>query len=90
MKAPIFVRSFSGRERETLEAGLRSKDTFTLRRSQMLLASSRGDEVPQIATNLGDAASKRCVTPSTTSTPEAWMLWWPNLRVPGELSPRFR
>jgi transposase len=53
MKAPIFVRSFSDRERETLEAGLRSKDTFTLRRSQMLLASSRGDEVPQIATNLG-------------------------------------
>jgi transposase len=36
-----------------LEAGLRSKDTFTLRRSQMLLASSRGDEAPQIATNLG-------------------------------------
>jgi transposase len=53
MKAPIFVRSFSDRERETLEAGLRSKDTFTLSRSQMLLTSSRGDEVPQIATNLG-------------------------------------
>src|SRR5215217_4005373 len=53
MKAPIFVRSSSDRERETLQAGLRSKDTFTLRRSQMLLASSRGDEVPQIAENLG-------------------------------------
>jgi transposase len=53
MKAPIFVRSFSGEERQRLEAGLRSKDTFTLRRSQMLLASSRGDEVPQIARNLG-------------------------------------
>jgi len=53
MKAPIFVRSFSDRERQTLEAGLRSKDTFTPRRSQMLLASSSGDEVPQIATNLG-------------------------------------
>jgi transposase len=53
MKAPIFVRSFSERERERLEAGLRSKDTFTLRRSQMLLASSRGDEAPQTATNLG-------------------------------------
>jgi len=36
-----------------LEAGLRSKDTFTLRRSQMLLASSRGDEAPRIASNLG-------------------------------------
>jgi transposase len=53
MKAPIFVRSFSGEERQRLEAGLRSKDTFTLRRSQMLLASSRGDEVPPIARNLG-------------------------------------
>jgi transposase len=53
MKAPIFVRSFSEKERERLQAGLRSKDTFTLRRSQMLLASSRGDEVPQIARNLG-------------------------------------
>jgi len=48
MKAPIFIRSFSDRELETLEAGLRSKDTFTLRCSQMLLASSRGDEVPQL------------------------------------------
>ncbi len=53
MKSPIFVRKLSKNERERLEAGLRSKDTFTLRRSQMLLASSRGDEVPQIATNLG-------------------------------------
>ena len=53
MKGPIFVRSFSDRERETLKAGLRSKDTFTLRRSQMLLASSRGDDVSQISTNLG-------------------------------------
>ena len=53
MKGPISVRSFSDRERETLKAGLRSKDTFTLRRSQMLLASSRGDDVSQISTNLG-------------------------------------
>ncbi len=53
MKTPIFVRSFSEEEREVLKAGLRSKDAFTLRRSQMLLASSRGNEVPQIAENLG-------------------------------------
>ena len=53
MKSPIFVRSLSEKERETLQAGLRSKDAFTLRRSQMLLASSRGEEVPRIATNLG-------------------------------------
>jgi transposase len=53
MKTPIFVRPFSEEERKQLEAGLRSKDTFTLRRSQMLLASSRGDEAAQIALNLG-------------------------------------
>jgi transposase len=53
MKPPIFVRKLSTHERERLEASLRSKDAFTLRRSQMLLASSRGDEVPQIAENLG-------------------------------------
>ena len=53
MKAPIYVRSFSKKERESLEASLRSRDTFTLRRAQMLLASSRGEQVPQIAENLG-------------------------------------
>src|SRR5215216_7494464 len=53
MKTPIFVRSLSEKERETLQAGLRSKDAFILRRSQMLLASSKGNEVPQIAENLG-------------------------------------
>src|SRR5215208_5052917 len=53
MKPPIFVRKLSTDESKGLEAGLRSKDTFTLRRSQMLLASSRGKEVPQIAENLG-------------------------------------
>src|SRR5215217_6580802 len=53
MKPPIFVRKLSTDESKRLEAGLRSKDTFILRRSQMLLASSRGNEVPQIAENLG-------------------------------------
>src|SRR5438045_9798511 len=53
MKAPIFVRSFSEQERESIEAGLRSKDAFALGRSQMRLASSRREEVPQIAKNLG-------------------------------------
>jgi transposase len=53
MKPPIFVRTLSKDERNRLEAGLRSKDTFVLRRCQMLLASSRGEEVPQIAENLG-------------------------------------
>lgn len=56
MKSPIFVRPLSEREREVLEAGLRSKDTFTLRRSQMLLANSRGEKAPKIAENLGCGA----------------------------------
>jgi transposase len=56
MKPPIFVRTLSENERQRLEAGLRSKDAFTLRRSQMLLASSRGDEVSRIAENLGCGA----------------------------------
>jgi transposase len=56
MKPPIFVRTLSKDERERLEARLRSKDTFVLRRSQMLLASSRGEHAPQIAKNLGCGA----------------------------------
>jgi transposase len=53
MKTPIFVRSFSEKEREALQAGLRSKGAFTLRRCQMLLASSRGEYAPRIAESLG-------------------------------------
>ena len=53
MKPPIFIRTLSNDEHKRLEAGLRSKDAFVLRRSQMLLASSRGEQAPQIARNLG-------------------------------------
>jgi transposase len=53
MKPPIYVRSFSEEEREALQASLRSKDAFTLRRSQILLASSRGQYAPKIAESLG-------------------------------------
>jgi len=53
MKPPIFVRSFSHEERKALTAGLRSKDAFVLRRSQILLASSRGESPPKIAASLG-------------------------------------
>ena len=52
MKAPIFVRPLTGTERQALEAGLRSRDAFVLRRSQIILASSRGERAPQIAHNL--------------------------------------
>ena len=49
MKRPIFVRPLSDAERESLEAGLRSPDAFTLRRCQILLASGRGKNAYQIA-----------------------------------------
>src|SRR3712207_2594180 len=53
MKRPIFVRPLSDAERQTLEAGLRSSDAFVLRRCQILLASSRGENAYQIARSLG-------------------------------------
>jgi transposase len=49
MKQPIFVRPLTEEERKQLETGLRSSDAFVLRRSQILLASSRGERVPSIA-----------------------------------------
>src|SRR5918912_3833082 len=53
MKRPIFVRPLSDAERETLKAGLRSPDAFTLRRCQILLANADGHNAYQIARNLG-------------------------------------
>jgi transposase len=53
MKRPIFVRPLSDAERQSLEAGLRSPDAFTLRRCQILLASADGQNAYQIAHNLG-------------------------------------
>ena len=53
MKPPIFVRALSQEERKALTAGLRSKDAFVLRRSQILLASARGESPPKIAASLG-------------------------------------
>lgn len=43
MERPIFVGPLSDDEREALEDGLRSSDAFVLRRCQILLASSRGE-----------------------------------------------
>jgi|SRR5216684_5250715 len=55
MKAPMYVRALSPEEQAGLEAGLRSSDAFTLRRSQILLASSRKQRPKVIAENLGCA-----------------------------------
>jgi transposase len=56
MKPPIFVRQLSEEERQRLEAGLRSKDAFVMRRCQILLASARGKSPPKIASSLGCAS----------------------------------
>src|ERR671912_2668558 len=56
MKPPIFVRELSEKERECLQAGLRSRDTFVLRRCQILLASARGSSPHKIAESLGCAS----------------------------------
>lgn len=40
-------------ELQTVEAGLRSSDAFVLRRCQILLSSTRGKRVPEIARDLG-------------------------------------
>jgi transposase len=53
MKPPIFIRTLSKEEHEALKRGLRSSDSFVLRRCQILLASARGEHPPRIAETLG-------------------------------------
>jgi transposase len=53
MQAPRFVRPPTEEERQVLAAGLRSVDAFTLRRCQIILASTRGERAPAIARSLG-------------------------------------
>jgi transposase len=53
MQAPLFVRPPTEEERQALAAGLRSGDAFTLRRSQIVLASARGERVAAVARALG-------------------------------------
>lgn len=55
MKPPLRVRAFSTDERDFLTASLRSRDAFTVRRAQILLAYAEGEEgkiVAQIAQSL--------------------------------------
>jgi transposase len=49
MGKPIFVRELSEEELRELAKGLRSTEPFTVRRCQMVLASSRGETAPHIA-----------------------------------------
>ena len=68
MKAPMYVRTLSPVEQAGIEAGLRSSHAFTLRRSQILLASSRGQRPAEIARNLG------CATQTVSNTIHAFDL----------------
>jgi transposase len=52
MRQPIHVRAFTPAEQQALEEGLRSCNAFTLRRCQILLASSRGQHARGIAQGL--------------------------------------
>jgi transposase len=55
MKPPLFVRELTGLERQALQAGLRSREAFTLRRAQILLASAEGRHASAIAAQVGCA-----------------------------------
>jgi transposase len=78
-RAPIYVRHLSDEARAVLMAGLRAKDAFVLRRSQMLLASASGKRASQIAGDLGcdtdtclnainafNALGLECLTPGSS------------------------
>jgi len=66
MKAPMYIRAVSPAEQAGLEAGLRSPNAFTLRRSQILWASRRGQRPSEIARNLG------CATQTVRNTLHAF------------------
>jgi hypothetical protein len=55
MHPPHFVRPLSAEEHRALRDGLRSPSAFTLRRSQILLASAEGLAPPAIRARLGCA-----------------------------------
>ena len=53
MRPPTHRRALTEGERTALEAGLRSRDAFVLRRCQILLANARGEPVQAIARAVG-------------------------------------
>lgn len=55
MKPPLFVRELSDAQRRALQAALRSREAFTLRRAQILLASAEGQRPSAIAAWVGCA-----------------------------------
>jgi transposase len=57
MRPPTFVRSLTAAERQQLHSGLRAANAFSVRRCQIVLASSNGQRAPAIARNLGCAVA---------------------------------
>jgi len=53
MKTPLFIRPLTENERSRIQAGLRSKEAFVLRRAQVLLASEHGERATAIAKQFG-------------------------------------
>ena len=53
MRPPIRLRPITEDERQRLEAGLRGKDAFEVRRCQIVLAAGRGQYAPAIAEGVG-------------------------------------
>ena len=53
MKQPLYVRKLTKKEKKVLQAGVRSKDPFVIRRSQIVLASERREKALEIAQTLG-------------------------------------
>ena len=53
MKAPLYVRNLTKKERQAMQAGVRSRDPYVIRRSQIVMASERGQKAIEIAKMLG-------------------------------------
>ena len=53
MSPKRFVRAFTAEEKAAIASGLKSKDAFVLRRSQMLHLSSEGFSTAEIASKVG-------------------------------------
>ncbi len=56
MKLPLFVQELSDADRRVLRSALRSREAFTLRRAQILLASADGQRPSAIAARVGCAS----------------------------------
>jgi transposase len=63
MRPPVYVRPLTDTDETALQQGLRSSDSFTVRRCQILLASARAERAPDIARALscGDQTVRNAI-----------------------------